>query len=472
MIPPKDTRGFDPAAFRGKKACVIGLGRSGVAAAGLLRRRGFKVFATDVRPRAEVRAALGRLAPSVEWEAGRHTDRGLKCGFAVKSPGLSPKLEILRRLREKGVPVFSELEVALAFAPKAEVIAVTGTNGKTTTTEMTTEIFRRAAKRGRRVHIAGNIGIPLSETVRKIKPGDVLVLEVSSYQLEDSRHFHPRSGALLNITSDHLDHHGGMAAYIEAKARVFGNQGPDDSCVFNAGDPLALKLSRRCRARRLFFGPPGPLVHAWTAKGRLHLRLPGKKEAVAAPPKLPGGHNLENAMAAALLALSRGIGLPAIRAGLRSFKGVEHRLEEAGSLLGMRCVNDSKATNVDSTLVALKALAEDPSLKPLGGRGRIILILGGLHKGSPYDPLRSLVQSHVKCILTIGSAAGKIEEDLGGAAHIFPCADLATAVGTALKVGAKGDLLLLSPACASFDQFKNFEERGLRFKELVKAAES
>ena len=218
------------------------------------------------------------------------------------------------------------------------------------------------------------------------------------------------------------------------------------------------------------FGPPGPVANAWAAKGKIHLRLPGKKEVLVDPPKLPGTHNLENAMAACLLALSRGAPLPAVRAGLKAFRGVEHRLEEAGSAKGLRCINDSKATNVDSTLVALKALADDPKAQPAAGRGKGLVIVGGLHKGSPYAPLRGLLQTHAKCVLTIGSAARKIGEELGGVVHGFPCGDLATAVDTAFKVGEPGEILLLSPACASFDQFRDFEDRGRRFKELIKAA--
>lgn len=450
---------FEPKQFKGKKACVIGLGRSGLAAARLLSRKGFKVFASDVRPRKDVQKSLGRLSASLQWEAGGHSDRILKCDFAVKSPGLAPSAEVFQRLKQKGIPVFSEMEIALAFCKTQDVVAITGTNGKTTTTALVERLFK--AQRGRTVHLCGNIGVPLSEIVDKIRPKDVVIMEISSYQLEDSRFFKPRAAALLNITADHLDHHGSMARYIEAKASVFSRQSSSDFCVFNAGDPLVFKLSRRCPSQKLYFGPPMTGVHAWTSQGKIHVRLPGsKKESLFTPPALPGAHNLENAMSAILLALKSGIKPALIAKGLKSFKGVEHRIEEAGKLGPMRCINDSKATNVDSTLVALKAFPEADH--------NIFLILGGLHKGSPYTPLKSLIQEKVKGILTIGSAAGKIEEDLGGSTHIFPCGNLKTAVETALKLGSKGDMLLLSPACASFDQFKNFEERGRMFKELVK----
>ena len=451
---------FDPKAFKGKTAGVLGLGKSGLACARLLSRKGFRVFASDSRPRSELRRSLGRLASAISWEGGGHGERLLRCGFVVKSPGLKPSLPVLSKLGQAGVPVFSELEAALAFSKAREVVAVTGTNGKTTTTALVAEIFRRGLSSGRKALVCGNIGFPISAVAPAAGEGDVLIIEVSSYQLEDSRYFKPSSAGVLNITPDHLDHHGGMPRYIEAKAAVFRDQTAEDACVFNAGDPLTLKLSRRCRSRKLFFGPAGH-VQAWFEKGRIRVRLPGAEELSLAPPALPGGHNIENAMAAALLALSRGIKPAAVREAFKAFKGVEHRIEETGVVRGMRCVNDSKATNIDSTLVALRAFSD-------AGK-RLFLILGGLHKGSAYTPLRPWLEKLVKGVLTIGSAAPKIEEDLAGATAIFPCGDLETAVRTAFQIGARGDILLLSPACASFDQFKDFEDRGRRFKALARS---
>lgn len=452
---------FDPEPSRGHKlACILGLGKSGQAAARLLKRKGFKVFGSDSRPRPQLRKVLGRLASAISWEGGGHSDRVLKSDFAVKSPGLPSRAPVLDGLRACGIPVFSEIEAALAFSPSRDLVAISGTNGKTTTTALTAEIFRRGLPRGRKLHLAGNIGTPLSETVLKIKAKDVIVLEASSYQLEDSRSFHPRAAALLNITADHLDHHGGMQAYLDAKARIFREQRGDDFCVFNAEDPLVLKLSRRCRCRRLYFGRPGAYSHAWMQAGKIRVKLPGAKETRFDPPALPGSHNLENAMAAVLLGMGWGLKPQAIQKALKSFPGVPHRLEEAGTVRGIRCVNDSKATNVDSTMVALRTFPKK----------NVMLILGGLHKGSPYKPLRPLIESAVKGILTIGSAAPKVEEDLSGIVPILPCGDLQTAFNTALQIGSEGDVLLLSPACASFDQFRDFEDRGERFKAMVESA--
>jgi UDP-N-acetylmuramoylalanine--D-glutamate ligase len=359
--------------------------------------------------------------------------------------------------------VYSELEIALAFSKAKGIVAITGTNGKSTTTALTYEIFKAGLPRGRKAILGGNIGVPISTTAPAAKATDVLVIECSSYQLEDSSHFEPRAAAVLNLTADHLDHHGTMEAYVAAKAKVFREQGPGDACVFNADDPIAYKMSRDCPSERLYFGAKAKHVHAWEEGGKLYFKLPRwKKEAKLLPPKLPGRHNIENALAAGLLAFARGIKPAAVQKALKAFKGVEHRLEECGNVRSVRCVNDSKATNVDSTLVALKSFPAD--------KKNIMLILGGLHKGFSYAPLKPWIEKTVKGIFTIGTAARRIDEDLSGLVPIFPCAELPVAVDTALRVAAKGDVLLLSPACASFDQFADFEDRGRRFKALVAAA--
>ena len=454
---------FDPKKFRKRYAGVLGMGKSGQSVARLLAKKGFRVLGSDSRPRGELKKNVRGLPAKVSLEGGGHSDRLLKCAFVVKSPGLKPDLPILKKLADKNIPVFSELEIALSFSKAKGVIAITGTNGKSTTTQLTWEIFKTGLPRGRKAVLGGNIGIPISTSAPAAKASDALVIECSSYQLEDSNHFDPRAAAILNITADHLDHHGSMAAYVAAKAKVFREQGPGDACVFNADDPLVYKLSRECPSERLYFGTKGPHVHAWEEKGKLQFELPSWKKPVAlVPPKLPGRHNLENAMAAGLLAFARGIKPAAVQKAFKSFKGVEHRIEECGTARGVRCVNDSKATNVDSTMVALKAL------EPAGKR--LMLILGGLHKGSPYTPLKPLIERSVKGIFTIGSAARRIEEDLSGLVPVFPCGDLATAVDTVLRVAEKGDVLLLSPACASFDQFQDYEDRGRTFKKLVQAS--
>ena len=446
---------FVPQEYRRRRACVLGLGRSGQAAAALLVKKGFKVFATDLRPRQEIKTALKGLASKIAWEGGKHSDRALQASFAVKSPGVPSRAPILEKLKTAGIPIFSELETALAFSPTPDIMAITGTNGKTTTTALVAEMFGH-----RRAPVAGNIGTPLCGIIGKIQAKDTLILEVSSYQLEDSQSFHPQAAALLNITPEHLEHHGGMPRYIEAKARLFAEQTGDDFCVFNAEDPLVLKLSRRAQGRRLYFGRQGTYTHCWVEGRKIKVRLPGVKEISFTPPQLPGAHNLDNAMAAILLGLGWGLKAAAVQKALKAFRGVPHRLEEAGTARGLRCVNDSKATNVDSTMTALKTFSKK----------NVLVIMGGLHKGNPYTTLRPLIESTVKGILAIGSAAPIIEKDLSGLVPILPCGDLRTAFETALQIGSAGDVLLLSPACASFDQFRDFEDRGDQFKELVRAA--
>ncbi|HVA67082.1 MAG TPA: UDP-N-acetylmuramoyl-L-alanine--D-glutamate ligase [Elusimicrobiota bacterium] len=455
--------GFDPRAFKGRKAAVLGLGKSGLACAMLLAKKGFTVIGSDIRPSSELKESLGRLPSKISLAGGSH-GRGLaRCGFAVKSPGIKPDAPALADLRARGVPVFSEIEVALAFSKSDNVAAVTGTNGKTTTSVLLWSVFKKGLPTGKKALLCGNVGTPASDAAPGAKKGDWLVVEASSYQLEDSRRFCPKISVFLNVAPDHLDHHAGMDAYLRAKAKIFMEQSRADFCVLNADDPAVVKLARPCRAQKLFFGlNPGPGLSAWTGRGKIWVKFGKSKAAPAAltPPKLPGEHNLQNAMAAALAARAAGLKLSAVAAAFKAFRGVEHRIEDAGTFKGIRCVNDSKATNVDSTLMALKSFPDAQS--------RLLLILGGRGKGSPYHPLRPLVEAKVKAILTIGEAAAKIESDLGDLRPLFPCGTLETAVKTAFQIGSPGDVLLLSPACASFDQFKDFEDRGRQFKDLTR----
>jgi len=440
------------------------LGRSGAECANLLARKGFKVLASDSGPRDGLGRALQTLARGVEVETGRHTDAVLRAAFAVKSPGIDPDLPVLKRLKARRIPVFSEIEVALAFCPTDLVFAVTGTNGKSTTTALVGEILRSA---GYRTHVGGNIGVPLSRIVRRMRPGDALALELSSYQLEDSRRVRPRAACILNLTPDHLDHHGGFGAYTRAKAGIFRSQGKDDLCAFNEGDPVVRRLAASAPSRRLFFGPgPKADVRFRTGKGRgaIRVALPGRRPFVLKAPNLPGRHNLENASAAAAMAAGFGLSQEALQRGFDRFRGIEHRLEKVGTRKGLACVNDSKATNVESTRVALEAF--------LGGGGarakKLWLILGGRDKGSPYTPLAPLIRRTTRAILTIGEASSLIALDLKGTAPIVPCGTLETAVREAFRLGRSGEVLLLSPACASFDQFRDFEDRGRAFKRLVR----
>ncbi len=456
---------FSPSDFKEKKACIIGLGSSGIAAARLLLKQGFEVLMTDSRQEKDISSLIKEFPQGASWEANGPGQEALSSGFAVKSPGLSWSAPLIKKIKNAGIPIFSEMEVALSFSRTDHIVAITGTNGKTTATTLTGDIFNQGLAFGQNVHVCGNIGTPVSACVLDANPNDVLVIESSSYQLEDSSFFHPKVSVLLNIQPDHLDHHGSFENYIRAKARIFRDQNASDFCIFNSLNLETVKLARECPAQRLFFGDDPKSSHAWVDGGKIHARLSLKDSPFSfTPPNLPGRHNLENAMAAILLALASGISTRSIQKALTQFKGVEHRLEEAGTYRQIRCVNDSKATNVDSTLVALKAFSDI--------KKRLILILGGLDKGSPYAPLKPFLSQSVKAVLTIGSAAQKIENELDGIVPISHCENLDKAVERAFEIGEPEDILLLSPSCASFDQFKNFEERGKKFKKILERYKS
>lgn len=450
---------FIPTELAKKKALVIGAGKSGVACANLLSARGFKVLLTEEKPDGAVKEKLKGLARAVKTETGGHTQEVFTCGFAVKSPGMSHANPLIVSLKKKKIPVFSEVEIALAFSA-GKLLAVTGTNGKTTTTILLGELMGEALRRsGGRALVCGNVGIPAALAAPKARKGDCVVMEVSSYQLEDSAYLKPSAACLLNITPDHLDHHGSMAAYIKAKEKVFVFQGKEDCCVFNYEDPLCRRLAKACPSRALFFSSRRtPGMNAWTAGGKLFFRTEKAAFSVR-PPDLPGAHNLENAMCAGLMALESGAVPADLKKIFAAFKGVEHRIEPSGSVRGIKFVNDSKGTNVDSTVVALKAL---------GGSRNIWLILGGQDKGNPYAPLLPLIRKNVKGVLTIGAAAPKIERELAGASPVITALTMENACREILKLGVPGDIALFSPACASFDQFKDFEDRGRKFKAFVK----
>ncbi|MCX5785269.1 MAG: UDP-N-acetylmuramoyl-L-alanine--D-glutamate ligase [Elusimicrobia bacterium] len=453
---------FHPEKFKNKRALIIGAGKSGAACAGLLAARGFSVLLSEAKKAAEVRDKIKGLPAKVKVETGGHSREVFACGFAVKSPGMPRSNPLIVSLEKKGIPVFSEVEIALAFSKTKNFLAVTGTNGKTTTTVLLGEIMKRhLAGTGARALVCGNVGIPASALSQKARAADFIVMELSSYQLEDSSRLKPAVSCVLNITPDHLDHHGGMAGYIKAKEKVFKFQGKDDFCVLNYEDPRCRALERLCKAKTLYFSSArrGGDLNAYSGSGGSLVFKTGGETCRLAAPALPGAHNLENAMCAGLMALAAGVKPETLKKVFSNFKGVEHRIETARALEGVTYINDSKATNVDSTLVALKAL---------GGAKNIHLILGGLDKGSPYSPLKPLLRKYVKEILTIGSAAAKIEKELSGACPLTPSKDLKTAIKTARANAAAGDLVLLSPACASFDQFSDYEARGRKFKELVK----
>jgi UDP-N-acetylmuramoylalanine--D-glutamate ligase len=373
----------------------------------------------------------------------------------VKSPGVPREAQVIAAALERGIDVVGELEVAWRAIPN-RFVAVTGTNGKTTTVELLGHVYRTA---GEPVAVAGNVGTPLSSLVGEIDGDATVVCEASSFQLEDSAAFAPECAVFLNLSPDHLDRHADLDAYLAAKLRIFANQGNDDVAVYNVDDAALAGVDLGGCARRVAFcHGAGPDCEVSLAEETIF--YDGEPLLAVDDLGLIGEHNVSNAMAAAAAALSMGIDRDAVREGLRSFAGVSHRLEQVAEIGGVRFVNDSKATNVASATVGLRAFA-----------GGVHAILGGSEKGEPYAPLLDPVrESCVACYLT-GASAGRLAEELAPAIEagvpLHRCADLEDAVNRAAATARRGEAVLLSPACASFDAFESFERRGERFREIV-----
>lgn len=448
---------FHPEKMNGKKACVLGLGRSGREAAKLLARHGFSVLISEEQQITQVPT----FPAGIEVETNGHTERVFECGFIIKSPGISPRHPVLQQARARKIPIFSELETAIGFMPKGIVIAaISGTNGKTTTTSLLGDMLKEYCRLWapeRKVFVTGNIGQPVSMVADEIRPNDFLVIEVSSYQLEDSTYFRPHVGCLMNVTPDHLEHHGGMENYVKAKAKLFKNQRGNDWAIVNGGDMYCVNMVPHLRAK----------LSAFSAKPQHALKtdvfFDGDEIIFSAgyhllPPKLKGIHNIENAMAAALCALVLKVPAEDIQTVFKRFKPIEHRIEPCASHRGIVYINDSKATNLDSTLIALQSFEKAK---------HIWLILGGRDKGASYAALANEVEIHCKKILTIGESMDKIRRELQTSVEQVPCGTLEKAVDYAFAHAKKSDIVLLSPACSSFDQFKSYEERGRIFKQLV-----
>ncbi len=429
---------------------VVGLARSGVAAALLLREMGAEVAGVDQgAPAGTEELARAGVEVRLKDEGIALLDRA--CAV-IKSPGVPAQTPVVARARERGIPVLGELELGWRLLQN-EFVAVTGTNGKTTTVELIGHIHREA---GLPVEVAGNVGTAVSGLVGKIDPRSTVVCEVSSFQLEDTLAFAPEAAVLLNIAPDHLDRHGTFAEYVRAKLEIFARQGNDDIAVapLELGVEIGIPPIPGC-AQRVCFGT-GPGAALSERAGQLWWEeLPFMSVAEI---RLRGAHNVQNAMAAAAVCLARGVDPDAVRAGLQSFKGVAHRLEEVASREGVLYVNDSKATNVASTLVALDAFTQ----------AGVHLILGGQGKGQDFDALREPVERSCRAAYLIGEDAPAIAEALKGASvPVYECDALERAVAAASGAAAPGDVVLLSPACASFDQFADFEARGERFRELA-----
>jgi len=418
---------------------VVGLARSGLAAARVLTGHG-EVLGCDF--------AEPPGAAELEGVQARLRSDGLdlleRARTVVKSPGVPREAPVIVAARERGLDVMGELELAWRLLPN-EFVAVTGTNGKSTTVELLGAIHRAA---GAPVEVAGNVGTPLSSLVGNADPAATIVCEASSFQLEDTLEFAPECAVLLNVTEDHLDRHGTFEDYLSAKLRIFQNQDEDDVAVLPSGF-----AGQQGRARTLRFGGPD----ADLAERDGELWWDGARMMDAGELRLRGRHNLENAMAASAAALARGIPEDALREALGTFAGVSHRLEEVAERDGVLFVNDSKATNVASALVGIEAFESG-----------VHLLAGGSLKGGGFRGLREAVESRCRACYLIGEAADQLERDLAGTVPLHRCGDLEHAVEAAANAASSGDVVLLSPACASYDQFTNFEERGDRFRALAR----
>lgn len=438
--------------FKNKRATVVGLARSGVAAARALHAQGAVVTVTDKKPLDQLAAQVKALGAGIAVEAGGHPDSVFfEADLIVLSPGV-PKLPQVLIARSRGIKVISELELAWMLSD-SPYIGITGTNGKSTVTTLVGLMLGKALKK---VQVAGNIGNALTEDVSQLAGKDWIVAELSSFQLEDIDAFRPRIAAILNITQDHLDRYRDMTEYGEAKARIFMNQRKEDFLVLNFDDPEVKAFTQRTAAtivpfsRLLRFNPGACVLDG-------HLLYNNQRVIRADEIRIKGVHNLENALAATALALSAGADIASVAAVLREYPGLEHRLEFVRKRNGVTYINDSKGTNVGAVVKSVEGFTHP-----------VILIAGGLDKGSDFSPLYNLFAEKVKLLILIGKAADKMEDVLGSATETIRAASLAEAVQIAAEQAVSGDVVLLSPACASFDMFKDFEDRGRQFKEAVK----
>ncbi len=439
-----------------KRVLVVGLGKSGVASALFLQSRGARVTVSDAKPQDQLGNDIPFLLDhGIAVETGGHGERTFRGqDLIVVSPGVPVDSAPLVQARALGEPVIGEIELASLFLPR-NIIAITGSNGKTTTTSLAGEII---AAGGFPALVGGNIGTPAISLVEQAKPDTVVVLEVSSFQLETIQKFRPKIAVVLNITPDHLDRHRTFAAYTDAKARIFENQDAEDFAVLNADDATCVELASRTRSQVFWFSVKKEVqLGAYVRDGRLLFRdAKGQREIMlAAEIPLKGVHNVENTLAAICVGALTGCEPERIRQAVQNFKAVEHRLEYVATIRGVEYYNDSKATNVDATIKALESFPAN-----------IHLILGGKDKDSDYSLLNDLLKQRVKRVYTIGSATDKIESQIK-AVEIDHAGTLETALKHAAAIAEPGDVVLLAPACASFDQFENYEHRGRVFKEVV-----
>ncbi|MBI4688106.1 MAG: UDP-N-acetylmuramoyl-L-alanine--D-glutamate ligase [Nitrospirae bacterium] len=484
--------------FKDKNVLVVGLARSGVGASNLLACIGANVYATDTKPAESLKENIAKLSPAVKVAAGCHDEELFNnADLIVISPGVPLDMPLLLKAKAKGTPIIGELELAyeilmsdnppiphLIKGGEGGFIAITGTNGKSTTTMLVDLMLKEA---GFRTLLGGNIGNALTEEIRKalgvrgegekdgsfyasrLTPYDFIVAEVSSFQLETIKAFRPKAAAILNITPDHLDRYHSMEEYIDAKARIFENQAEGDYLILNADDPAIIKVRseklevRNERPRTFFFSRQREVEGIYLKDGIIYcnfqnskLKIQNSKLIAADEIRIKGVHNIENAMAAAALAFACGCSADSVIKALRDFRGLEHRLEFIDKIDGVSFINDSKGTNVGAVNKSLESFES------------LILIMGGRDKAGDFTVLRDLVRERVKFLILLGEAKEKIAGALGDVTETVSVDNLKDAVEVSLAKASRGDIVLLSPGCASFDMFMDFEDRGRKFKEAVK----
>jgi UDP-N-acetylmuramoylalanine--D-glutamate ligase len=446
----------------GKRISILGMASSGLACARLLRKTGAKVFVSDAKPEEFLSVQIGKLKSlGIDFETGGHTSKVLQGqDYIVLSPGVPLDIPILRQAQELGIPAFSEIEVAF-WLTDSRIIGITGSNGKTTTVTLVGEMLK---ENDREFSTGGNIGIPFSGILEEVSPDGFLVLELSSFQLERIEEFKPHVSSILNVTPDHLDRHPDLESYLEAKLRILENQTEDDFAVLNSDDENSLRLARQGKCEKLFFSTQKEVEQgAFLRQGQLFSRWRGEKQKIvdASEIGIKGPHNLSNAAAACAICTILNVAPESMQKALRRFKGVEHRLEQVATISGVSFVNDSKATNVESVWYALQSVSAP-----------IILIAGGRDKGGDFSRLRDLARENVKTIILIGEAKEKIKRALGDLIPSHYSDSLEEAVGLSVEKASRGDTVLLSPGCASFDMFKDYQHRGEVFKASVRGLES
>ncbi|MBS1516911.1 MAG: UDP-N-acetylmuramoyl-L-alanine--D-glutamate ligase [Bacteroidetes bacterium] len=450
--------------LKNRSFTILGAGRSGVAAASMLKRNGYKVFLSEENPEETLKFFNRKLLldQNIEFETGGHSDRIYENDIFIVSPGIHPDSRVILKASELGKKICSEIEIAFSFC-RCPVIAITGTNGKTTTTVLTGEIFRNA---GYDTKVCGNVGLAFSEVADGLKEDSVAVLEVSSFQLENTEDFRPVVSVILNITPDHLDWHKSFKNYLNAKEKIRKNQGKDEVAAVNFDDEILRNDLLSTKAKQAYFSIKKDLTAEGIETGCMIKentviyfdKSKNINEAIMETGEINirGNHNLYNSLAAVIAAKAFDIKKEIIRETLKNFKGVEHRIEFVRELKGVRFYNDSKATNTESLIVALESFEDN-----------LILIMGGREKGNDYSSVEKLINEKVKLLIAIGESKDRITEYFSKRVKCLSADTMEQAVLLSFENSSEGDTVLLSPACKSFDMFDSYEHRGKEFKKFV-----